>query len=466
MSYYNLKIIDMKHFLAVLFLLLLALKSKGQDLPLIKIGANNHYLVTENEQPFFWLGCTAWELIHRLTREDIEHYIKDRKSKGFTIIQTVILAEIDGLNTPNAYGDKPLIDNDPTKINGPYFEHVDYVISQAEKNGMYIGLLPTWGDKYNKAWGVGPEVFTPENAKVFGEILAKRYSKNTNIIWILGGDRWPEDAEDEAIINAMAEGILLHDSTHLITYHPSGNRLASDFFNEEWLGIDMYQTGHNRTRKDFEFVWKSREIKPVRPVVNGEPRYENHPDRFQPEVYGWMDDSDVRNSAYWTMLSGAAGYTYGSHDIWQMYSVDREPINGARTVWKESLKLPGSGQLRYMKDLLTAFPWQEMINDQSVVLNENIRDSTYIIGSISERKDFMILYTPMGKPITPDLSRFDAKKVVAYWFNPRDGNTKRIGEYSVTEKIEFKPWSVGRGSDFVLIVMDEKANYILPGFNN
>jgi hypothetical protein len=453
---------------ALLFLIIgiLQVPVNGQELTALKVSDNKRYLVSQDNDPFFWLGGTAWELIHRLNREEVDFYMTDRMNKGFTVIQTVILAELDGLNTPNAYGNIPLINGDPTTINEEYFKHVDYVIDAAERFGLYIGLLPTWGDKFNKAWGVGPEIFTAENAKTFGEILAKRYSNYANIIWILGGDRWPEDDEDEAIINAMAEGILLHDSTHLITYHPSGNRLATDYFNEEWLGIDMYQTGHNRTRKDFEFVWKSREVKPVRPVVNGEPRYENHPDRFQPEVYGWMDDSDVRNAAYWTMLSGAAGYTYGSHDIWQMYGVDKEPVNGARTEWRESLNLPGSRQLKLMKDLLTAFPWQQMKNDQSLVLNENNLDSTYIIGSISERKDFMILYTPMGKPITPDLSRIDAKNVIAYWFNPRDGHTKRIGEYNVTEKIEFKPWSVGRGSDFVLIILDENANYALPGLGN
>ena len=455
----------MKRYFAVLFLLLLAPIAKGQDLPLIKISANNQYLVTENEQAFFWLGGTAWELIHRLTREEVELYMTDRKNKGFTIIQTVILAELDGLNTPNAYGYKPLINNDPTKINEEYFRHADFVINTAKELGLYIGLLPTWGDKYHKAWGVGPEIFTAENARIFGEILAKRYASKNNIIWILGGDRWPEDDEDRNIINAMAEGIRTHDTSHLITLHPTAPNLASNFFNEKWLDFDMYQAGHDRTGKDFEFVWKSREVKPIRPVVNGEPRYENHPDRFKPEVYGWMDDSDVRSSAYWTMLAGAAGYTYGSHDIWQMYSSDKEPINGARTDWKESLRLPGSGQLKYMKDLLVSFPWQQMANDQSAVLNENILDSTFIIASVGVNKDFMVFYTPMGKPITPDLSKFNARKVKAYWFNPRDGHTKGIGEYDVTEKIEFKPWSVGRGSDFVLIIMDKNANYKLPGSN-
>jgi hypothetical protein len=455
----------MKRTLLVLVFALIQILAIGQKVPSLKVSDNKRYIVTRDNEPFFWLGGTAWELIHRLTREEVDLYINDRKGKGFTIIQTVVLAELNGLNTPNAYGHKPLIDNDPTKINETYFEHVDYVIKQAEKNGMYIGLLPTWGDKYHKAWGVGPEIFTPENAKTFGMILSKRYSDKTNIVWILGGDRWPEDDEDRAIVNAMAEGIRTHDTSNLITFHPNGSNLATNFFNESWLDFDMFQAGHDRTGKDYEFVWKSLKVEPARPVVNGEPRYENHPDRFKPEVYGWMDDSDVRSSAYWTMLAGAAGYTYGSHDIWQMYSVDKTPVNGARTDWKESLKLPGSGQLQYMKNLLTTFPWQQMVNDQSLILNENKSDSTYIIAAVSINKDFMLIYTPMGKPVTPDLTKLNAGKVIAFWFNPRDGLVKRINEYNTTEKIEFKPWSAGRGSDFVLVIMDEYTNYRLPGYS-
>ncbi len=452
----------MKHIFISLVLLSLPFSAKSQKLPSLKISDDQHYLVTADGSPFFWLGGTAWELIHRLSREEVDLYLNDRQRKGFTIIQTVVLAELDGLDTPNFYGHRPLLDNDPTKLNEAYFEHVDYVVDKAEELGMYIGLLPTWGDKYHKAWGVGPEIFTPENAEVFGEVLAKRYSTKSNIVWILGGDRWPLDIEDSSIINSMAKGIRNFDTLHLITFHPSAPNLATNYFNEEWLDFDMYQTGHNRTVKDFEFVLKSRKVIPTRPVVNGEPRYENHPDRFKPEVHGWMDDSDVRCSAYWSMLSGAAGYTYGSHDIWQMYSARRKPVNGARTGWIKSLDLPGSKQLKHMKDLLTSFPWQQMVHDQSIVLNENKGDSTYIVASIARLKDFMMIYTPMGEGIVPDLKRLNSEEVVAFWYNPRDGVSTKIGVYGTTERHRFTPWSVGRGSDFVLVVMDTKATYTLP----
>ncbi len=447
---------------AALFALSCVSPSPREKLPRLKISEDHRYIVTEDNQPFFWLGGTAWELLHRLDKDETMMYLKDRAGKGFTVIQTVILAELDGLNTPNANGDLPLVDNDPTKLNEAYFAHVDWVVAQAEQLGLYLGLLPTWGDKWNKKWGVGPEIFTPENAKIYGELLAKRYVGHNNIIWILGGDRLPETDTQAQIVRALARGIRNIDHSHLITYHPWGGTKATDAFNEDWLDLDMFQTGHDRRARDFEFVRQSRAVSPPRPVINGEPRYENHPNRFDAKNYGWMDDSDVRSAAYWTMLAGAAGYTYGCHDIWQMFDIQREPINGARTSWQESIHLPGSKQLRFMKSLLTSFPWQEMTNDQSLILNANPEDSSYVICAMGKKRDFVLAYTPMGKPLTIDLSKMNAQKVVAFWYNPRDGKSRKIGEYATTDKPEFAPWSIGRGSDFVLVIMDVAAKYRLP----
>ena len=453
-----------RNLIATLMILFNSVIVQAQELPLLKISDDKHYLVTDNHNPFFWLGGTAWEMLHRLNKEETILYLEDRANKGFTVIQTVILAELDGLNTPNVYGDLPLINKDPTKLNEKYFEHVDYVLEQAQNLGLYIGLLPTWGDKFNKKWGVGPEIFTPENAEIYAELLAKRYQNQNNIIWILGGDRVPENDEQNEIIRSMARGIRKADTSHLITYHPSGGTRATELFNEEWLDLDMFQTIHNRQTKDYEFVRSSRAVKPIRPVINGEPRYENIPVGLSkdPMLKGWMDDTDVRAAAYWTMLSGAAGYTYGCNDIWQMYSMGRHPIIQARTGWKAALNLPGSTQLMYMKKLLISLPWYEMTNDQKLLLNENPNDSTHIVSAISRKRDIILAYTPMGKAIKLDLSRMATQKMNAFWVNPRSGKNIKIGEFKVNDTPEFKPWSVGRGSDFVLVIFDVNSNYKLP----
>src|SRR4026208_402762 len=81
----------------------------------LKVSENKRFLVKADGKPFFWLGDTAWELFHRLNREDADRYLDDRARQGFTVLQAVALAELDGLNDPNAYGHRPLIENDPMR---------------------------------------------------------------------------------------------------------------------------------------------------------------------------------------------------------------------------------------------------------------------------------------------------------------------------------------------------------------
>jgi hypothetical protein len=120
-----------------------------------KVSDNRRYLLDRDGKPFFWLGDTAWELFHRLNREEAEEYLKDRADKKFNVIQAVVLAEFAGLTEPNRYGHLPLEKNDPAKPVEAYFRHVDWIVNKADELGLAIGMLPTWGDKWNKKWGEG-----------------------------------------------------------------------------------------------------------------------------------------------------------------------------------------------------------------------------------------------------------------------------------------------------------------------
>lgn len=446
----------MKHILLIFVSFLIIQTSLGQNLPLLKISSDSNYIVTHDNEPFFWLGGTAWELIHRLDKEEIDKYLTDRANKGFTVIQTVILAELDGLNTPNAYGEKPLFNNDPTKLNEQYFTHVDYVLEKASELGLYIALLPSWGDKFNKKWGTGPEIFNTENARIYGELLAKRYLNYTNLIWILGGDRALENENHFEVVRAMAKGIREIDRNHLISFHPVGAKKATDYLDDRWLDFDMYQSGHSRTAKEYSYVIDSKKSSTKRPIINGEARYENIPDRFWEEKpHGWLEDADVRVSAYWSIIAGAAGYTYGCNDIWQMYDISKAPIINARTDWQAALQLPGSSQMGYMRRIFEKLSWQKMILNQNLILNNNPENESYIISAISSDKQVVIAYTPIGTPIKIDLAKIDSKKINAYWFNPRSGKTKHLGYFETITPQEFKPWASGWGSDFLLILTAE-----------
>ena len=74
----------------------------------LAVHPGRRYLMTTDGEPFFYLGDTAWELLHALSREETREYLDVRQQQGFNVIQTVALAEFDGLRTPNHYGRVPL----------------------------------------------------------------------------------------------------------------------------------------------------------------------------------------------------------------------------------------------------------------------------------------------------------------------------------------------------------------------
>ena len=164
----------------------------AKPLPSIRVHADGHLLETADGRPFFWLGDTAWELIHNTTREEASYYLHTRGQQGYTIIQTVVLSEFDGITKPSALGLLPLIDNDPRKPNPAYFDRVVEIVDEAAANGLYVALVPIWGDKLTAPWGSGPRLFRNDNlpdARFFAHYLAERLKDRGNVVWILGGDR-------------------------------------------------------------------------------------------------------------------------------------------------------------------------------------------------------------------------------------------------------------------------------------
>ncbi len=95
----------------------------------VRVSENRRFLIDQRGEPFFYLADTAWELFHRLDRDEADAYLRDRASKRFTVIQAVVLAEHGGLDVPNANGDRPLVNRDPTRPVEAYFRHVDAVVT-------------------------------------------------------------------------------------------------------------------------------------------------------------------------------------------------------------------------------------------------------------------------------------------------------------------------------------------------
>jgi hypothetical protein len=434
----------------------------------LRVSDNKRFLQTVDGKPFFWLGDTAWELFHRLTREEADLYLKNRAEKGFNVIQAVVLAEFDGLRTPNAYGELPLEDDDPTKPREAYFQHVDYIVRKAEQLGMYIGMLPTWGDKvFKNTWGTGPEIFNVDNARSYGKWIGNRYKNQKNIIWIIGGDRTPRGEQDVAIWRAMANGIAEgvggHDKA-LMTFHPQPNALedggsAKWFHRDEWLDFNMFQTGHCRDLDVWDRIQYTYNLTPPKPVLDGEPIYEDHPVCFNARENGTSSAYDVRKAAWFDVFAGAFGHTYGCHDIWQFYAPHRQPVNGPHFPWYVAMDLPGAGQLKHLKKLIESRPFFDRIPDQSVI-TDALNSNDHI--QATRGKDYLFVYSAQGKKFTVNLSKISGNEFMARWYNPKNGEVREIGKFKKQSQKEFVPPSSGYGHDWVLIVDDASKNYPAP----
>lgn len=428
---------------------------------MLRVSANGRFLVHAGGQPFLYLGDTAWELFHRLCREEAAEYLEDRAAKGFTVIQAVVLAESDGLRVPNVFGDLPLHNEDPAKPNEAYFKHVDWIVERAAAHGLYLGMVPTWGDKWNVKWGKGPVVFTPENARVYGQWLAQRYA-DAPIIWILGGDRPVENDTQRAIINAMAEGIHAGDGGRsLISFHPQGGQASSQYFHDApWLDFNMVQSGHTRNTPNWRFIEDDYARAPTKPCMDAEPGYEDHPSAFQLEN-GYLDDYEVRKALYWAVFAGAHGHTYGCHPIWQFWQSGRQPYSFARRSWRAALDLPGAAQVGYARMLLHSRPLLDRVPDQTLVASEPGEGPYHVRATRSADGRYAFVYLPYYNPVMVDLTRLSGELITAHWFNPRNGTAHRIGTQPRFGQATFEP--PGGGPDWVLVLDDAAQGYSAPG---
>jgi hypothetical protein len=448
------------------------------SLPRIHVHSGGRYLITETGDPFFWLGDTAWELFHRLSEAEAEQYLETRRQQGYNVIQAVALAELNGLNAPNAKNHTPLLGHDPTRPNEYYFRHVDRVIRLAAAKGLYIGLLPTWADKVVASdWGDGPLIFNAENARIYGKFLGQRYRNDSNILWILGGDRPAEGCE--ALWAAMADGIVEGLGYRpFFTYHPNGGSSSSRWLHQTaWLDMNMFQSGHVLVdTPNWEMIARDYGLTPARPVLDGEPNYEDHPidpylRPWKPE-YGRYSDYDVRKQAYRAVFSGGCGHTYGHHSVWQFWSLARTPINFPMPTWDEAILRPGAKQMVFVKNLMLSRPYFSRIPAQDMLPNvkptppadvkihhDPLR-AAYPCATRCADGSYAFVYFPMAQQRLQVDLRLLSGRVKAQWYDPRTGLSYDAGEYA-NEVTTFE--SLIAGPDWVLVLDSAAQNFSAPG---
>ncbi len=444
--------------------------SASTGLQPLHIHASGRYLATADGQPFFWLADTAWELLHRLDMKETEYYLRKRAEQGFNVIQTVLLAERDGLFTPAANGRVPLLldqngQPDPLQpdLTGDdsYWHHVDAVLELAQSLGLYIALLPAWGDKFNLSGGIGPEILEPDNAYGYGKWAAERYSHHPHLIWVLGGDRALETERHYDIIRQMARGI--HEGSkeqRLMTFHPKGGVSSSRYVQtESWLDLHMIQSSHGAgVRDNYRLVEHDYALEPVRPTLDAEPCYEDIPIDFNP-INGYFDEADVRQAAYYAVCSGACGHTYGHHSVWSMYRGRDDAAWADHSAgffimtWQQALERPGARQMQHLRALMERVDFTEA-KPARHLLEQALGGANTPVACCG--KSFMFIYCPTGLYVKVRLGQIEGASLEAVWYCPRTGTYDHAGTFSNTGSHIWEAPSSGRGQDWVLCLFSDE----------
>lgn len=369
---------------------------KNSKPSLIKLSSNKNYLVYGENKPFFWLADTWWfGATKRMTWPyPFKTLVKDRKKKGFTVIQIVVgyppEVQINSVNAQNSSGFPFKEDG---KLNKKYFDEVDEKIKYVIDQGLVPCIVGGWGyhidvfgvDKIKKLWqeiinrySGYPVVFClAGELDIFNTAYSNQESKSTIALafkkilgtlpnWvkvtilqlrtILKASKKPEDKSEKlkSRISKWKEVALFiaknDPNKILITAHMSSQATA-DFIlgHPNWLSINSIQSGHSKDV--IPFMVRSI-LESPKMIINLEPWYEG--------ILSNFDDYYQRIAFWLCILSGAKGHTYGAHGIWQMADKDNFMGHWGKSDWRRAKDFPGAKQLGKSVRLIQDYEWWKL----------------------------------------------------------------------------------------------------------
>jgi len=206
-------------------------------------------------------------------------------------------------------------------------------------------------------------------------------------------------------------------------------------------------------------------LTPTKPTIDLEPNYEDHPYNAWPAwdaATGFFRDHDVRKQVYRSIFAGGCGVTYGHNSIWQFAGRGHEVKFSPERDWVDALHRPGGRQMQFLQLLIESRPYFRRVPDQSLIVTDAGSGGLHIQAARDREGSYAFIYFPMmDQSATIDLSKLKAKKLRAWWYDPRAGFAMPLPEPEAGKAVEFR--TPPYGPDWVLVVDDAEAGYLTPG---
>ena len=187
------------------------------------------------------------------------------------------------------------------------------------------------------------------------------------------------------------------------------------------------------------------------PVFNSEVNYEALLDLIPAEIVRLM---------FWpSVLSGAAGHTYGANGIWQCNRRDEahgaSPHGGnyGKIAWNEAMHLPGSSQLAAAKRLLEEYPWYALKpSPEGAAWEARDGDSAHFVPYAADLgSEVRMVYIPEARPIR--VRKLDTN--AAYrttLFDPVTGARESLPDSNADANGEIRFSAPSHGHDWVVVL--------------
>lgn len=396
-----------------------------------RVSADGRTLTYGNGDPFFYLGDTAWEATWKSTREEFLQYIRDRKEKGFTVIQMVVMSHqyLYDYGVRNRDGEPVFLNRDHNRINPDYFDYLDFMVQTANDSDMVVALVPLWAammEYYQTREGV---TLNPDQALSLARYLGARYAGN-NVFWIIGGDNHYDTPLRTAFWSQFARTIeRASGGRQLMTVHPRGWRASYDYFNPgtDWIDFHMYQSSHIAGG---DFTWQAAlrgyKLLPVKPVLNGEPCYEDifhylwKPGETKEVDTFRIRPEHVRQASYESILSGAlAGITYGANGVWQWHKETLPGTHKPRVSVSGALSFPASFHMTVLKHIMSRLCWYTFSPRQELIVDFESRENFIPIAGTNET---LLVYIPPHTSWVELCTPYDSS-MHCTWLDPTSGET-------------------------------------------
>lgn len=311
------------------------------------VDASGRFFVDQSGQPILVKGDSPWSAIVDLSVDEWRQWCADRQARGFNaaIVSALGNSVNGGPSDSGATTDGllPFSDGQFTPDEA-YWSRVDDFVRIAAEHGITMFLYPVDGWVVSESMHGVVAHMDGDQARRYGEWIARRYATAPNVMWMGGGDFEPRTGTPgEVIHEGVFDGIRRYDArpySMQTIYQRSSSRMWP-----EWRDRVDWDFLYTRL-PPYELVWESWDLTPARPSLFGE------------GVYAGMYDNPEAASRMqlgWALTSGSPGDFYGTPD-WSF-----------EEGWEDRLGQETTQQVSAMRAAVEATAWYTLVPDREFI---------------------------------------------------------------------------------------------------